>query len=77
MKSLTRHDLLKTSLLAPAVVSAAQEAVATGKVALNATPEAPAGSRPAIGPPPDGSDPSMGTGFGRPSPLLVLHWVDR
>ena len=37
----------------------------------------PAGPRPAIGPPPDGSDPSIGGGFGRPLPSLVLHRVDR
>ena len=40
-------------------------------------PEAPVGSRPAIGPPPDGSDPSIGTGrFRMPGPL-VLHRVQR
>jgi beta-galactosidase len=39
--------------------------------------EAPAGSRPAIGPPPDGSDPSIGIGrFRMPGPL-VLHRVQR
>jgi len=41
------------------------------------TQEAPAGSRPAIGPPPDGSDPSKGAGFGRPLLLVVLRRVDR
>ena len=42
------------------------------------TPSEPApGSRPAIGPPPDGSDPSIGTGrFRMPGPL-VLHRVER
>jgi beta-galactosidase len=41
-------------------------------------PEAPAGPHPAIGPPPDGSDPSMGTGWGRPPVVpLVLHRVRR
>ncbi len=44
---------------------------------LPTPPEAPAGPRPAIGPPPDGSDPSMGAGFGRPLVLLVLHRVLR
>jgi beta-galactosidase len=39
--------------------------------------EAPAGSRPAIGPPPDGSDPSIGNGrFRMPGPM-VLHRVQR
>jgi len=41
-------------------------------------PEAPAGPHPAIGPPPDGSDPSMGTGWGRPPVVaIVLHRVQR
>jgi len=40
-------------------------------------PPAPTGPRPAIGPPPDGSDPSIGGGFGRPLIPLVLHRVDR
>ena len=40
-------------------------------------PEAPTGPRPAVGPPPDGSDPSIGGGFGRPLVLLVLHRVLR
>jgi len=41
-------------------------------------PEAPAGPHPAIGPPPDGSDPSMGTGRGRPPVIaIVLHRVQR
>ncbi|HMD99375.1 MAG TPA: beta-galactosidase GalA [Terriglobia bacterium] len=39
--------------------------------------EVPAGSRPAIGPPPDGSDPSLGGGFGRPPSRLILHRVRR
>jgi beta-galactosidase len=37
----------------------------------------PAGPRPAIGPPPDGSDPSIGGGFGRSLIPMVLHRVDR
>jgi beta-galactosidase len=45
---------------------------------LRAAPPAPAGPRPAIGPPPDGSDPSMGAGWGRPPVVpLVLHRVER
>jgi beta-galactosidase len=41
-------------------------------------PEAPTGPRPAIGPPPDGSDPSMGQGWRRPPVIsLVLHRVQR
>jgi beta-galactosidase len=40
-------------------------------------PEAPAGTRPAVGPPPDGSDPSRGVGWGRPPGPLVLHRVQR
>jgi beta-galactosidase len=39
--------------------------------------EPPAGSRPAIGPAPDGSDPSIGAGFRRPPGPLVLHRVQR
>jgi beta-galactosidase len=43
-------------------------------------PAEPAGSRPAIGPPPDGSDPSRGVGGGRgpqtPAPM-VLHRAKR
>jgi beta-galactosidase len=44
---------------------------------LMSAPEAPAGTRPAIGPPPDGSDPSRGVGWGRPPGPLVLHRVQR
>jgi len=41
-------------------------------------PDVPAGPRPAIGPPPDGSDPSIGTGWRRPPVIpLVLHRVQR
>ena len=44
---------------------------------LPTPPEAPAGERPAIGPPPDGTDPSIGVGrFRLPGPL-VLHRVER
>ena len=39
--------------------------------------ETPAGSRPAIGPPPDGSDPSIGTRHFRMPAPLVLHRVER
>jgi len=34
MKSLTRRDLLKTSLMAPAAAAAVQKVVANGKVAM-------------------------------------------
>jgi beta-galactosidase len=44
---------------------------------LENPPEAPAGTRPAIGPPPDGSDPSRGVGRFRPPGPLVLHRVQR
>jgi len=44
---------------------------------LTTAPEAPAGTRPAIGPPPDGSDPSRGDDWGRPPGPLVLHRVQR
>jgi beta-galactosidase len=44
---------------------------------LENPPEPPAGTRPAIGPPPDGSDPSIGAGFRRPPGPLVLHRVQR
>jgi beta-galactosidase len=40
-------------------------------------PEEPAGSRPAIGPPPDGSDPSIGAFHFRGPAPLVLHRVQR
>ncbi len=41
----------------------------------------PAGPRPAVGPPPDGTDPSFGPGFGggrgRPQEPLILRRVER
>lgn len=41
-------------------------------------PEEPAGPRPAVGPPPDGSDPSRGPGMRFPSSMpVVLHRVAR
>jgi beta-galactosidase len=41
-------------------------------------PEAPRGPRPAIGPPPDGSDPSIGEDWGRPPVIpIILHRVMR
>jgi beta-galactosidase len=40
-------------------------------------PAPPAGTRPAIGPPPDGSDPSRGVGRFRPPGPLLLHRVQR
>ncbi|MEJ2009940.1 MAG: beta-galactosidase GalA [Acidobacteriota bacterium] len=42
---------------------------------LGLTPKQPSGKRPAIGPPPDGSDPSRGTAFRRRPTALVLHRV--
>ena len=70
MKSLTRRDLLKTSLLAPAVVAAAHEAVADRKVAMGAPGEAAA-----TGAPPAGSTPeSPGPGAGRERFLLDFGW---
>lgn len=44
---------------------------------LTNPPEPPAGTRPAIWPPPDGTDPSRGVGWGRPPAPLVLHRVQR
>jgi beta-galactosidase len=44
---------------------------------LENPPEVPAGTRPAIGPPPDGSDPSRGVGRFRLGGPLVLHRVER
>ncbi|MCC7156304.1 MAG: DUF4982 domain-containing protein [Bryobacterales bacterium] len=46
-----------------------------------AAPQEPTGSRPAVGPPPDGTDPSFGAGFGgrrgqSPAPL-ILRRVER
>jgi beta-galactosidase len=70
MKSLTRRDLLKTSLLAPAVVAAAQEAVANRKVAMGAPGEAAA-----TGAPPAGATPERpGPGGGRERFLLDFGW---
>ena len=67
MKSLTRRDLLKTSLLAPGVVAAAHEVVANGKVAMGAAEEA--------GAPPAGATPeSSGAGAGRERLLLDFGW---
>jgi beta-galactosidase len=40
-------------------------------------PKVPAGTRPAIGPPPDETDPSVGAGWRRPPGPLVLHRVQR
>jgi beta-galactosidase len=45
-----------------------------------APPQQPTGSRPAVGPPPDGTDPSFGAGFGGPgqgAAPLVLRRVKR
>jgi beta-galactosidase len=45
---------------------------------LPSAPEAPAGPRPVIGPPPDGTDPSVGVNWRRPPVVpLVLHRVQR
>ena len=70
MKSLTRRDLLKTSLLAPAVVAAAHEAVANGKVAMGAPGEAAATSAPPAGATPE----RPGPGAGRERFLLDFGW---
>ena len=59
MKRLTRRDLLKTSLLAPAVVAAAHEVVANGRVKIDAAGEA--GAPPAV-PTPEAPGPGAGTG---------------
>ena len=41
-------------------------------------PETPAGPQPAIGPPPNGSDPSLNRSFHMPSSVpVVLHRVQR
>jgi beta-galactosidase len=40
--------------------------------------EVPTGPQPAIGPPPNGSDPSMGSSFHMPAAITVsLHRVER
>ena len=40
--------------------------------------ETPVGPQPAVGPPPNGSDPSMGSSFHMPSGIpVVLHRVER
>jgi beta-galactosidase len=45
---------------------------------LPSAPEAPTGPRPVIGPPPDGTDPSIGVNWRRPPVVpLVLHRVQR
>jgi beta-galactosidase len=70
MRNWTRRDLLKTSLLAPAVVAAAQEAVGEGKARV-ATPGAAAET----GEPPAGTMPeSPGPGAGRERLLLDFGW---
>jgi beta-galactosidase len=42
---------------------------------LGSAPELPSGTRPAIGPPPDGTDPSIGSARRRPPAPLVLQRV--
>jgi len=70
MKNWTRRDLLKTSLLAPALVTAAHEAVGNGKAQVG-TPGAAA----ATGTPPAGATPaSPGSGAGREQLLLDFGW---
>jgi beta-galactosidase len=70
MKNLTRRDLLKTSLMAPAVAAAAREAVAHGKAPLGV-----AGGAAATGPLPAGATPeSPGLGTGRERLLLDFGW---
>jgi beta-galactosidase len=70
MKTLTRRDLLKTSLLAPAVAAAAHEAVANGRVAMTAP-----GVAVATGTLPAGATPeSPGSGAGRERLLLDFGW---
>src|SRR5271157_4271128 len=70
MKSLTRRDLLKTSLLAPTVAAAARDAVANGKVAMGAPGEAAATGAPFAGATPE----SPGPGAGRERFLLDFGW---
>ena len=70
MKGLTRRDLLKTSLMAPAAVAVARQAVANGKVAMDVPGEgAAAGALPA-GATPD----SPGPRTGRERLLLDFGW---
>ena len=70
MKNLTRRDLLKTSLMAPAVAAAAQEAVAHGSTPMGRTPEAAASAPLPAGAPPE----SPGPGAGRERLLLDFGW---
>ena len=70
MKNLTRRDLLKTSLMAPAVGAVAHEAVAHGSPPMGHIPEAAAS-----GPLPPGTAPeSPGPGAGRERLLLDFGW---
>src|SRR5271166_891940 len=69
MKNLTRRDLLKTSLLAPAVVAAAHESVANGKVAMAVPGEGVTAALPAAVTPE-----SPGLGAGRERLLLDFGW---
>ena len=70
MKNLTRRDLLKTSLMAPAVAAVAHEAVAHGSPPMGHIPEAAAS-----GPLPPGTAPeSPGPGAGRERLLLDFGW---
>ena len=70
MKGLTRRDLLKTSLMAPAAVAVARQAVANGKVAMDVPGEgAAAGALPA------GATPDLpGPRTGRERLLLDFGW---
>ena len=70
MKNLTRRDLLKSSLLAPAVASAAHETLAKGKVAKAAPGEAAATSTLPAG----ATAASPGPGAGRERLLLDFGW---
>ena len=70
MKNLTRRDLLKTSLLAPAVAAAAQDAMANPKIVPGAAGVAPAHAGLTAG-----NSPGLpGPGAGRERLLLDFGW---
>jgi len=69
MKNLTRRDLLKTSLLAPAAAAAARDAVTYGNNPVNAN-QAVAADPLLVGRAPDSSEP----GAGRQRLLLDFGW---
>jgi beta-galactosidase len=70
MKNLTRRDLLKTSLLAPAAAAAVRDAVAYSEIAVNVTGEAAAPTSVLMA----GAPKALESGTGRERLLLDFGW---